>query len=289
MTEFCSCRDVDSNPDFVACEDAFQQIYLTCIGKCPHGDYPCLAKCNREYEASVKDCPCQENCPNGCPCPNYSCRGNGSIKIDFKLLPRYSIELISDCESFDKETTTKVITTTTATTTSTSVSTSTTTTTTTISTTTSLAQNKTVLVLNSWNGWKPALLLDATGRQDELDCFSHDENAEAYQSCSLTWQNQLHIFGGNSNRRQISRLSGYRLEFIGSLPFDHHLGACTNFADQKIFLCFNYYIGFKTCRWSREPLGTFEQATLASYDHRETRISSSNGKLFESWVKRIID
>ena len=79
--------EIDTNPDFVACEDAFEQIYLTCIGNCPHGDYPCLADCNREYDASIKDCPCQENCPNGCPCPNYLCQGFGPKIII--LLPAY--------------------------------------------------------------------------------------------------------------------------------------------------------------------------------------------------------
>merc|ERR1712176_1093984 len=74
-------------------------------------------------------------------------------------------------------------------------------------------------------------------------------------------------------------MGGHRLEVIGSLPFDHDFGACTNFADQKIFLCFNSLSSsdYNKCRWSREPLGTFEQATLTSYDHRQTRVSSSNG------------
>ena len=144
--------------------------------------------------------------------------------------------------------------------------------------------------MNSWDGWKPALLLDATGRQDQLDCFSHDQNAEADESCSLTWQNQLYVFGGDSNKRQISRLSGYRLHVVGALPFDHRLGACANFANKKLFLCFNDASSdWKRCRWSREPLGSFAEATFATYDHRAARISSSDGKLFESRVMRIID
>ena len=85
MTEFCSCRDIDSNPNYVDCEDQFQQIYLVCIGSCAHGDFACLAVCNRDYESSVKDCPCQENCPNGCPCPSYTCQGNGFHTTDPSL------------------------------------------------------------------------------------------------------------------------------------------------------------------------------------------------------------
>ena len=86
MTEFCSCRDIDSNPNYVDCEDQFQQIYLVCIGNCAHGDFACLAVCNRDYESSVKDCPCQENCPNGCPCPSYTCQGNGFHKTEIVQL-----------------------------------------------------------------------------------------------------------------------------------------------------------------------------------------------------------
>ena len=47
------------------------------------------------------------------------------------------------------------------------------------------AENETVLVLNSFYyepAWKPALLIDSVGRQEELDCFSHDDNTEAYHS-----------------------------------------------------------------------------------------------------------
>ena len=165
---------------------------------------------------------------------------------------------------------------------------------------TTFAKVKSVLVLgkrltasNKRNGeWLPALLLDSTGRQDQVACFSPDQNAEAYNSCSLTWRNNFFVFGGFLNERKISRLSGTNLKVVGSLPFDHKRGACTNLAGKKVFLCFNDWIlvndgldstesDWKRCRWSREPLGTFEQASLANYDHRGTRISSSNGKVFE--------
>ena len=33
----------------------------------------CLSDCNRIYDENYKDCPCQENCPGGCPCPNFEC------------------------------------------------------------------------------------------------------------------------------------------------------------------------------------------------------------------------
>ena len=72
-SDFCTCRDLTTDPDFIACERQFQIEYLTCIDDCSHDDVRCLAACSREYDDSLKDCPCQENCPTGCPCPDYVC------------------------------------------------------------------------------------------------------------------------------------------------------------------------------------------------------------------------
>ena len=51
----------------------------------------------------------------------------------------------------------------------------------------SAAQNKTILVLNSDQGkWQPALLIDSTGRQEKVKCFSPDDTSQAYGTpCSL--------------------------------------------------------------------------------------------------------
>ena len=109
------------------------------------------------------------------------------------------------------------------------------------------AQNKTVLVLNSLSehSWKPALLIDSTGRQEELDCFSYDDNSIGYTSCSLVWKNHLYVYGGypvETYNRQISRLNQYRLQRIGYLPFDFHAGTCTNMADRKFSYAFTIRI-----------------------------------------------
>ena len=141
-----------------------------------------------------------------------------------------------------------------------------------------VSENITVLVLNSFHSeWKPALLIDSSGTQKELGCFSPDDRAEAFGSCSLVWANELYVYGGKSNKNQLSKLNQYRLQLVGSLPFDLYRGACTNMAGRKLFLCFDYYVE-KQCHWSANPLGNFQKATLASYKHRKTRISSSKSK-----------
>ena len=44
----------------------------SCVNAC-FGDNVCVQQCNREYEENRVNCPCQENCPEGCPCPAYEC------------------------------------------------------------------------------------------------------------------------------------------------------------------------------------------------------------------------
>ena len=82
---------------------------------------------------------------------------------------------------------------------------------------------------------KPALLITSAGEQKELACFQPDKKTEAFGSCSVNWKNQLHIFGGATEYRQISRLSGFKLERIGDLAFDHESGSCSLMANQFIF------------------------------------------------------
>ena len=150
------------------------------------------------------------------------------------------------------------------------------------------AQNKTVLVLNSLSehSWKPALLIDSTGRQEELDCFSYGDNTISYKSCSLVWKNHLYVYGGDSTfdetyDRQISRLNQYRLQRIGYLPFNFRAGTCTNMADRKFFLCFHSFTtGLRQCHWSINPLGDFQNITLTSYNHYRAKISSSECEFF---------
>ena len=81
-------------------------------------------------------------------------------------------------------------------------------------------------------------MIDPTGSQAELSCFEHDNNTQLFLSCSVSWQNQMIIFGGRMRTRQVSRLDGYRLNRIGNLSFDHEDGTCTVMNDE-IYLCFS--------------------------------------------------
>ena len=70
---FCKCRDYQSNPDFLACEQHYREVYTACIVACDAGDVRCLAACSRDLDLNLMECPCMKNCRNGCPCENYEC------------------------------------------------------------------------------------------------------------------------------------------------------------------------------------------------------------------------
>ena len=89
----CKCRNVDSNPDYLACLDSVEETYVRCLLDCDH-ETDCLAECVREYEENKKVCPCEENCPNGCPCPQYDCTQTESTTQLATTTPKISKNLV---------------------------------------------------------------------------------------------------------------------------------------------------------------------------------------------------
>ena len=99
------------------------------------------------------------------------------------------------------------------------------------------------------------MLISTGGEQEKLACFEPDSTSEALDSCSINWKNQFYIFGGWTKRRQISRISGYKLERLDDLPFDHYVGACSVIGDQFVFLCFDYNDANQCRRSTGPPIG----------------------------------
>ena len=114
--------------------------------------------------------------------------------------------------------------------------------------------------------------------------FEFDENTSVYSSCSMIYKNQLLVYGGTNSyggdKRQISKLSGCRLQRIGTLDYDHDSGACTGVNDTRIFLCFNmsnsYFVKSNKCSYATDQLGPFTEAASSAYDHEETSIAASD-------------
>ena len=124
------------------------------------------------------------------------------------------------------------------------------------------------------------MLINSVGEQEELACFKPGLKTEAYCSCAVNWRNQFHILGGLEEKRQISRLRGYKLERIGSLKFDHFYGGCSVMNNEHVFLCFNSGDpdDYRRCRRSTGPLETFSMVSSSKHNHHQTQISSSDSK-----------
>ena len=149
-----------------------------------------------------------------------------------------------------------------------------------------------MLILNTFSSATVPILTNAAAKNDMDLNFSIDEEAEVYKSCSLSWENELFIFGGSSKRTQISKVTSCRLAPIGQLTFNHYSGDCVNVANDKVVLCFNYNTGdsgdWKKCRSASSPTGAFTEMTPSQYDHTWTRIATNDGELLNLTNKSVI-
>ena len=104
-------------------------------------------------------------------------------------------------------------------------------------------------------------------------------DTEVYKSCSLLWHNHYYVFGGKTEKRQVSMVRGNRLERKATLDYDFEEGACTVINQQIIVLCFDQVEG-NVCRKSNNPqkFGSFVKLPKSLFDHTETRIASIDGK-----------
>ena len=122
------------------------------------------------------------------------------------------------------------------------------------------------------------MLVNLAGGQEELTCFEREGATEASGSCSINWQNELFIFGGAVEKRQITKLSGQKLKRVGELDFDLKFGACSVMGNE-LFLCFNYVpADTRRCRRSTGPLDQFSEVALSTHGHRFIQISCSDSK-----------
>ena len=175
-------------------------------------------------------------------------------------------------------------------------------------------QGNTVLILTSPGNhmYIPSVIKD--GVETEPGCFvkdsmfnagSEDKKMSLHDSCPINWKNTLHIFGGSgqhnaqdpsyfSDSRQIIRLTGKKLERIGSLTFIHIEGSYS-LVGNEIVLCFNRLdpnclssdqtnCDSRRCRKSAGPLEEFSEIKLSNHDHRSIKTSSSESKFTDSIV-----
>ena len=115
--------------------------------------------------------------------------------------------------------------------------------------------------------------------------FEYDYETEVYKSCSVIWQNENYVFGGENQKRQIAKIDGCRLRRIGELAFDLMAAGCVNVNNQKILLCFNLDFDlssddFDKCRSLPSPTGSYQDVQRSKYAHQLTKIASSDSRFF---------
>ena len=151
-------------------------------------------------------------------------------------------------------------------------------TTTQVTTTTSAIRKDWIFAINTY-GETRSILIDGFGESKDTE-FEFSLNTEVHYSCSVLWGNQMYVFGGKDNPNQISRIEDCRLTSIGALDFRTYGAACTNFADNLIFICFHDtrdFSTYKSCYKTNGPLETFQPVKNSTFDHSWNRIDNNKG------------
>ena len=99
---------------------------------------------------------------------------------------------------------------------------------------------------------------------------------EVYQSCSINWQGDLYLIGGQRKKRQVSLVKGCQLTRVSTLSFHLRLGACTNINNEEVVLCFGDS-NEKKCWKSSNPEGPFSSISDSLENHWPTRIANDQG------------
>lgn len=101
---------------------------------------------------------------------------------------------------------------------------------------------------------------------------------EVENSCSLTWQGRMLVFGGYENRRQISEVQGCGLNRLQhNLPFDLYSASCTAYDSSNVMLfCFDSN-NKKQCHTSSN-LYDFNNTDDSFYTHEYITIAASDEK-----------
>jgi len=104
------------------------------------------------------------------------------------------------------------------------------------------------------------------------------KGTEVVDSCSVAWNNEQYVFGGQTNKRQISKIEDCELTQVGELDFDFSSGAC-DVTDKHIVLCFGNDDDTKTCRYGLDPFTITSALPQSNFGHRYTRIATGQNNI----------
>ena len=286
-------RDICPDPDeSLMCTNDCIALHGLCVDDCNKSDDQrnCSVLCNENLLGCVKDCPCLENCPNGCTdCPYCQCtdiEDDEEFQFCEQHFEAVFFSCINDCHHdpdcmglcnrdfsedllkcpcqekcpagcpcpeytcLNQPTTTNHPTTTTA-----------------------PQQDMKILTL----GWKSqSLTIDANDNVNSNAAITFRPATESYYSCALTHRNRHFVFGGSSQKRQISELIGCKLVRVADLSFDLYGGACTVDNMDSMMLCF-HNSATQDCWKSQDIDKPFVKLSKSVYTHQYTSIASNEG------------
>jgi len=298
----CPCMDCENCwecPNSVECnneEDRLKCIELAneklveCMSTC---EGEACRECDQNHEDDLDNCPCQKNCPSGCPCPNFDCDLLNELAdscLDLSSNTNYQfcydeqkialLECMRECKVYECN---------------------------------ALCQetfgselekcpcapkcpsdcpcesyncnaiegtNTSILILYSYTNYAyDQHVLSPDGSSRVLDAFNYERETQIYCSCSVVLANKMWIFGGNSGTsftKQLSSVAQCHLKTEGALPFELYSGAANTIDDQSALICFNGRI--KECH--SFDGSSFLTAASAKYEHYHTSL----GKLSEGLI-----
>ena len=113
--------------------------------------------------------------------------------------------------------------------------------------------------------------------------FKLATNTEVVGSCGIVFEGKFYIYGGKTEKKQVSVVKVCELERVPNIELANDLerGACT-VGNGQIYLCFNAdgRQKQKTCYTADKPDSDFTVSiTESKYEHRLIRIASSESKL----------
>ena len=142
-------------------------------------------------------------------------------------------------------------------------------------------RNRWILVVNSWQR-SVSLMIDGRGESKEVK-FELGDTVQVSDSCSITWQGKMYVFGGSHQARQIAVVGKCKLKSKGKLPFEMIAGACAQRNNAEVFICFENINDFEThrnCHRATDPLMKgFSKLPKSTHYHQYISIAVTKGKL----------
>ena len=150
---------------------------------------------------------------------------------------------------------------------------------------------KSLLVLNTYESENVPLLMDSNGYFKQID-FDIESMTEVAHSCSATINGEFFIFGGRTQKRQVSKIINCSLRRVGDLPYELFAPTCGTFEfpEERSMICFSSKHEKSCVRYCKRSITNIR--SILSFDghisythpnstftHHSTTLSSINNQV----------